>query len=52
MKYMVKGGNYITNMNLPIVDNKIVSIDEHLFSLAKFNYNNALKKFMEYYPSK
>jgi hypothetical protein len=52
IKYIVEDGNFITNMKLPIIDNKIVSIDEHLFSLAKFNYKHALNQFMEYYPSK
>lgn len=51
LEYIVKDGDYITNMLLPVKDGKLLKPEEHLFYICQEEgLNKAEESLYEYYP--
>jgi hypothetical protein len=51
LEYIVKDGDFITNMILPVKDGKLLKSEEHLFNICQEEgLHKAEKSLYEYYP--
>lgn len=51
LEYIIKDGDYITNMILPVKDGKLLKPEEHLFYICQEEgLNKAEESLYEYYP--